>query len=325
MSGKKVGANTGGFRASLERNVFVFAAGIVITTAGITFEVLRNLYGTQIQNIQTTNQVTVKGLEGQLASINRRAAGGDFLNVEKMIIPDSRRAEIAPSAQFFGKDMFYAMTPDRWSYSELRDTDLWNTIYGATGTRPDNQVTGLSPMHVWRRGPFVTVSGNDYIHNIAPLITVQRFPAKDLLAHLGIEDPVSPPKELNVESRNVLKSLRSASIFHGDAVGALLTQNLSYVFEQLRFASGATVNLVTINKVSNVLYCQILITLTNGSLQGIHFDKYYLSVESIVLSAGDSVYVVFDVLPSNDPAPRGPVAAELTEWLNSFSVISRGF
>ena len=67
----------------------------------------------------------------------------------------------------------------------------------------------------------------------------------------------------------------------------------------------------------------MLITLTDGTVGKRKFDHYYISLENIVISTEDNLCVITDVVPSDDPAPRGPVAAEVSEWLNSFALISQ--
>ena len=261
--------------------------------------------------------------DAQLASINRKLAGGDYLNVAKFVIPRSERSHIASADKFFGSDQFYAAMPPEWSYEKMKDVDLWNTMYGQPGEKPDNPVTGIVPIHVWRRGPFLRLEGNGIINNIAPLITVQRFANKQLLGELGIEtSPSSPSADESPETKKPLGDIHPPTIFKGDIVGAVLAESFSLVFDNLRFVAGVSVDLVTINKVGNVLYCQILITLTNGAVGGKKFDVYYLSTETIVISTRDNVYVISDVIPSDDPSPRGSVAAELTRWLDDFAILS---
>jgi hypothetical protein len=225
--------------------------------------------------------------------------------------------------KFFSSELFYAAMPPGWSYRKMSDVDLWDTIYGQEGAKPDNPLTAIVPIYVWRRGPFTRLEGNGIINNIAPLITVQRFPNKQLLVELGIETPPLPhsPNE-SPEMKKLLDDIHLPTIFKGDIVGAVLAQNFSLVFDNLRFVEGVSVDLVTINKVGNVLYSQILITLTNGAIGGKKFDVYYLSVENIVISTRDNLYVISDIIPSDDPAPRSSAAAELTQWLNDFAILA---
>jgi hypothetical protein len=310
------------FRASVENHPIGFAALLVVASGAICFAVMSYFHGAEITNLNQQHTAEVTGLQNQLASINRKLAGGDYFNVAKLMVPRSERSRISPNAKFFSTELFYASTPPGWGYQQMKDIELWNTIYGKEGDKPDTSVTAIAPLHVWKRGPFVHLEGNKIINNIAPLITVQRFPNKELLTELGIDTPGSDLSGKTPEIKRLLNGLHMPTIFQGDIVGAVLAQNFSLVFDQLRFVEGVNVDLVTINKVSNVLYCQILITLRNGSVGNAKFERYYLSLENIVISTKDSLYVICDIVPSDDPAPRGPVAAEVSEWLNDFAILS---
>jgi hypothetical protein len=300
-----------------------FTATLVVATGTLVAGVMGAFWHAHVETLTERHATEVAGLHNQLASINRKLAGGDFLNVAKFLVPASERSRIAPSDKFFSSDLFYAAMPPGWSYEEMKDTALWNSIYGTEGDKPDNVLTGISPIHVWRRGSLVHLEGNGVINHIAPMITVQRFANKEILTHFGIDSPTPMSGDETVETKKLLDELRRPTIFQGDIVGAVLAQNFSIVFDQLRFVKGVSVELVNINKVANVLYCQVLITLSDGSIDGKKFDQYYLICENTVISSRDYLYVISDVVPSEDPSPRSPAAAEVTQWLNEFAIISQ--
>lgn len=307
----------------IQEHPLAFAVRTIVGTTVVASGLMGFMWHANVDNIGERHKAEVSALENQLASINRKLAGGDFLNVAKFLIPATERSKIPSTDKFFSKESFYAAMPPGWEYEEMKDIDLWNAIYGTMGDNPDNTLTGIVPIHVWRRGPLARLEGNGMINNIAPMITVQCFPNKELLSQFGIDEREPRSKDESPERKELLDSLRQPTIFQGDVVGAVLAQNLSLIFDHLRFVENVNVELVTINKIGNVLYCQVLITLSKGSIGGRPFEHYYLIYENTVISTRDHLYVVSDVVPSDDPSPRGPVAAEVTRWLNDFAIISQ--
>jgi len=149
------------------------------------------------------------------------------------------------------------------------------------------------------------------INNIAPCIWVQSVPAAEMV------------EQLNLRSRDdTADGTRLGTMFQGDIIGAMLNETLSTVFTGLRFASETNVKLLNISKVSNVLYCQILLTLNDVTVGPTHFARYYIIFETIVISARDRVYTFCDFQPSDEPVPRGAVPAEVTAFLNNFTILS---
>ena len=102
----------------------------------------------------------------------------------------------------------------------------------------------------------------------------------------------------------------------------MLAQTFANVFKKLTFTSDTHASLLSINKVSNVLYCQFLLTLNNVTIESQHRDSYFINLEVIVISVKNNVYTISDLIPSDEPMLRGPVPAEVTEWLNGFAVFS---
>jgi hypothetical protein len=90
----------------------------------------------------------------------------------------------------------------------------------------------------------------------------------------------------------------------------------------LTITSETQASLLNINKVSNVLYCQFLLTLHNVTIDSRKLDPYFINLEMIVISTKNNVYTICDLIPSEEPMLRGPVPAEVTEWLNGFAVFS---
>jgi hypothetical protein len=69
------------------------------------------------------------------------------------------------------------------------------------------------------------------------------------------------------------------------------------------FASETNVNILNSSKISDVLYCQILLTLNDVTVGPTRFARYYIIFETIVISPRDRVYKICDFQPSDEPMP----------------------
>ena len=297
-------------KQQVESHWLLYLVGTVITTLAIAVPVMLWICHEKVDSL-------TRDYEGKMASINRRLAGGDYLNVSKFLIAPDERDKVPPNSKFFPEESFYAPEPAGWTYKKMSDTDFYNTIYGEAGDKQTSQITQLAPMHVWVRGKWSSVKNHDLIRNIAPVIVIQAIPTKDLIDQLNLAAPFTGEVEKPIQDPG------SKMVFKGDIVGAMLTESLYNLFNTLHFASNTNVNLLTVNKVKNVLYCQVLLTLRDVSVASRPFSRFYVNVEIIVISTSDTVYALCDFQPSNEPLPRGPVAAEVTQWLDGFAILTR--
>ena len=201
------------------------------------------LCNTRIDSLTLQHQTEIKGLDTLAGMDQSESRRGRLSQRCKADLRRTELSKIPAYSVFYDEDGFYAMTPTGWDYKKMRDVDLWNTMYGAPGNKPDNTLTELAPVHVWQRGQFLPLSGNSVIHNIAPLITVQRFPNKKILTALGLENPFPTDIHDSDPFKRAMAKIKP-SVFQGDIVGVVLGREFSAIFEQLRFVEGVGVELV---------------------------------------------------------------------------------
>jgi hypothetical protein len=297
-------------RQRVEDHWLLYLLGVIIASAGVTAGLMNFVCNTRLEG-------TKRDYESKMASINRRLAGGDYFNISKLLITRDEREKVPSASKFYADESFYAMDLPGWTYKKMADVDFYNTVYGESGDKPPNDITSLAPLHVWTRSEWTPVGNHDLIHNIAPVILVQCLPTNELIEKLNLAAPFTG------EHEKPIKDPESKMIFQGDIVGAMLTQTFSGFFDALHFGSNTHVNLLTVNKVKNILYCQILLTLRDVTLNDRRFPRYYINFETIVISTPDNVYTLADFQPSEEPLPRGTIAAEVTEWLNGFAIVSK--
>jgi hypothetical protein len=294
----------------IEDNLIVYLIGLLILWGGAIAVPIKYFANQKLE-------ITKREYETKLASINRRLAGGDYFDVSKILITADERNKVPPTSKFYDDDSFYAIDLPAWTYKKMSDVEFYNTVYGEEGNKPSSDITKLAPFHVWTRGKWIPVDKHDLVHNLAPVIIVQCLPVKELNEQLNLREPFTG----NLEKP--IKDPESGMIFPGDIVGAMLTDTFYSLFQTLHFGSNTHVNLLTINKVKNVLYCQILLTLRDVIVGSQPFNRFYVNFEIIVISTPDTVYTVCAFQPSDSPTPRGSVAAEVTEWLNGFAILSK--
>lgn len=294
-------------KTHVESNPFAYLIVVAVSVGGLVFSVVSYFCSEKLAMTELTHKEKMAESENRLASINRKLAGGDYMDVAHFVVHPGDRNRLPPQSRFYPDDSFYAPTPQGWAYKKTTDKEFFASIFAEQGQKQVNEYTGLAPVHVWTRGALVPVGNHDVIQNFAPCIYVQRLPIADLTIQLNLE---------------AAKHSQSATLFEGDIIGSMLAQTFSNVFKTLTFTSDTQASLLNISKVSNVLYCQFLLTLHNVTIDSRQLDSYFINLEVIVISTKNNVYTISDLIPSDEPMLRGPVPAEVTEWLNGFAVFA---
>src|SRR4051812_29213119 len=91
-----------------------FAVRTIVGTTVVVSGVLGFIWHANIDNLTERHKGEISNLENQLASINRKLAGGDFLNVAKFLIPATERSRIPATDKYFSEEFFYAAMPAGW-------------------------------------------------------------------------------------------------------------------------------------------------------------------------------------------------------------------
>jgi hypothetical protein len=293
--------------AQLERHPFRALLAFTILVGGTVFSVVHYFDSQRLEATKHDYDLKLTDSENKLASINRGLAGGDYINVARLVVHRGERNRVPLQSKFYADDSFYAPDLRAWIYKKTTDREFFTSIFGEEGKKQINELTGLAPVHVWTRGALVPVGNHDVIQNFAPCIYLQRLPIDELTVQLNLE---------------AAKNSQPAALFQGDIIGAMLAQTFANVFKTLTFTSDTQASLLSITKVSNVLYCQFLLTIRNVTVDSRKLDSYFVNLEMIVISTNNNVYTICDIIPSEEPILRGPISAEVTEWLNAFAVYS---
>jgi hypothetical protein len=229
------------------------------------------------------------------------------MNVEHFVLHRGDRKNVPQRSKFYPEDSFYAPELPGWIYQKTTDIEFFMSIFGAEGQKQINEITSMAPVHVWTRGPMKPVGNHEVFQNFAPCIYLQRLPVDELTVQLNLE---------------AAKNSQPARLFEGDIIGSMLAETFSNVFKKLTFTADTQAALLSVTKISDVLYCQFLVTIHNVTIDSRVLPSYFVNLEMIVISTPKNVYVISDLIPSEEPVLRGPVPAELTEWLSGFAVFA---
>lgn len=288
------------FRKRIENNVYWYLLGVGLACVVGTWTFASSLHSQRFEAAKTA-------YDSKLASIDRNLAGGDLMKVEHFLLRRGDRKGVPGRSKFYAEDSFYAPDVPGWIYQKTTDREFFMSIFGEEGQKQVNEITSIAPVHVWTRGPLKPVGSHDVIQNLAPCIYVQRLALDELTVQLNLE---------------AAKHSQPSSLFEGDVIGSMLAQTFANVFKTLTFTADTQASLLSISKVSNVLYCQFLLTIHNVTIDSRTLPSYFVNLEMIVISTPKNVYTIYDLIPSEEPVLRGAVPAEVTEWLSGFAVFA---
>jgi hypothetical protein len=189
-------------------------------------------------------------------------------------------------------------------------------------------VSQIAKLHIWRpKAKPIQLDGANF-KQIFPYVFVQcfSFDQLDKLARLstgesavlasGIGDN-TPAEHVDEEvdfHNNYEKYLRN------DVVGSIFTIKLYTMAIMAQFPK-QSVTLLNVQKVGNVLYSQVLITLHDLKADSKHYDNYYIKEEIIIVATPNGVALIQTFIPSDDPSFRDPNSTIITSWLQDFRVV----
>jgi hypothetical protein len=78
--------------------------------------------------------------------------------------------------------------------------------------------------------------------------------------------------------------------------------------------------IVKLQKIGNVVYVQFLKTVRDVTVGRRHYEKYFLRQELILVSDGETLYVIQTYVPTADPSTRGDVYGRITEWFAKLAI-----
>jgi hypothetical protein len=329
------------FKKSIEKNPMTYLVTCIIATASLTAGVQQYFVGEEAKITNAKHISEVDDLNSKLASLRRGLPGSEFLDIRNILYSPGAKVNAPPGSSTFFPEQFYApKAASDWLYEETSELALLNDLSG--GQLQSGLPSGLQSastllkVHAWRGKKVFQIKEHEFFKKVYPLISVEKVLNGQFHAILGFAaQDIDQNKSLTLESRTedakkALEKPQSDSedfvnsldkIFRGDVVGTFFTSQLSAQLMAAVVSPKTRFNLVEVQKVGNVLYAQILVTLKNVNVDGQSCPEFYLRKEMIVIALPDGAVVVQTLVPSADPAPRDIAFAEISKWLTDFRVV----
>jgi hypothetical protein len=112
------------------------------------------------------------------------------------------------------------------------------------------------------------------------------------------------------------------SQFRGDLVGNELMLQLRLVQEFVLGSADSSVEIVNLQKVGNVVYVQLLLSFRDVTVGGLHYSKYYVRRELIMVSDQTNLYIIQTMVPTPDPSPNREIYSRLTKWFTKLAIFA---
>ena len=270
-----------GLKEKLENNIIIILVGVVITTTGITFGVNQYFVGQKTDLLKTEHDQDIRELESKLASIQRGISDNYFLDVRTFQLKgeDYPSSAIPTDSEFFSEDSFYAIRSlENWKYSKTSEAELVATLIGEELPEQYSKLARTMPIHLWRGNDELEIKGHDSFVKMFPYALIQKIPYSKLGTLVGAGINFLEEDELPLEEDETVQDLIAdfEDLFRGDALGTLFTLLLNAQLAGALMSPQTEFRIVTIQKVGNVLYAHMLITLKDLEVNGVFYDKYYI-------------------------------------------------
>ena len=308
----------------VESNPFVYIITVAIAVAGLVAGVQQYFAAQASKELESKYQVEVKELQTRMASINRGTGEKrDFIDVKTFLRPKSGGAPVvSPTARFFPEDEFYASSAESyWTYSKTTEGELIEELMGRPLPRALAGLGSAVPLHLWKGKGQFTVDGSPVIRSAFPFIQVQRVPMSDFAKIISLI-PAKPDEQRLPEDDDREAFLQGAErMFRGDVVGVLHAGFMNTQIGMPMQDKRATFELLSVQKVGNVLYAKSMVTLRDVPVDQRPGSRLYLSRELILVSNVSDVYLISAFVPGLDPAVRGEAFMKVTEWLDDLAIL----
>jgi hypothetical protein len=267
----------------------------------------------------------INTLESELTSIRRGLGESNFLDIRSFVYPKDRLAllKVNPKSKYVSDENFYAILDfPNWQYER---TTLEEFVHSETGDEMPptlKKMSGKTPVHTWKAAQFLAVKGPHDYSESGPEIMIEKLP---------YASTVPPSKE---DFSKFAKEVMGAELkpdeapdlayferlFRGDMATVQLAGFMQSNLEQFVDSTGIDTRLVELEKVGNVLYLQILVTIHDATVNGKKLPIFFVRNEEIIITDKNAMTLIIITVPSADPAPRGPAYAQIQEWFSGLAI-----
>jgi hypothetical protein len=302
------------FKERIEQSAMKVVVVTIIATVTVSGSLQQYYYTKEKDGYQRK----IDEAEAKFNSIQRGLTMSTRLDVRGLQYKSGDVAsQISPQVQYFSDDTFYATKDQTWKFEKTNEFALMEQVMGLQDKdfpADFKKVAAQIPAYVWHDVKNAThVSGSSYLKNVGPFVMLEKLSSAQLSVLISsIDRDVSEAdkKETNEFSKGFVSEL----------ITNLLAEKLLSQMES-SISTGLTFQVGSIQKADNVLYTQWIVTMHNVSVNGVHYDKYYLRQELVLLGYEGGCYAIQTMIPSADPAPRGEAFANITKWFGDFHAV----
>ena len=334
-------------KKAVEKHPLTYILSCIVAAVIVTAGVMGYFAEQHTKLLNTKHQFEVDELNSKLASIRRGIPGDEFFDVRKLIYSPNSESNMPPKSSVYFPEGFYATTSHGvWSYRQTTELALVCDIAGCSPKdvpKHIQEAATLGKVHLWKTGNELSIEGHGLFKKSYPFIGVEKLTfdilrlavesgakqeeeelseAMKKLALLGVK-----PEALNAiekeekEGEPDAKVKRAEGLYRDDIIGAFFSTHLKgLVTTPIDFPNTA-VSLVTLQKVGNVLYAQVLVRLKDVKVGGRPLSEFYITRELIIISTPDGAYLIDTFVPSEDPSRRAQTFGAVTTWLNDFRIV----
>jgi len=331
-------------REHIEKNPFVYLIGIVVATVGISISADQYFCQKAANLLKAQHRLEVDQLHTRLASIDRRISGGDFLDIRSMAITKDEQREVPQNSEYISElNAYVTNDKDFWVYEKMKRVELdlnsidmgqsWEQIKDSI--RKSDMYINSPLIHVWSRKDRTSIRSEKWGGSVPlslvlfPYVAIQKMSITDFLEKYKLSVMIPAEKEKDVKqdkTRHISLELLN-KYYRGDVVGVLFVevweqlQKQNSILEQFRDRMDIQLELLTAQKIGNVLHCQAKTTFNDVLANDKPLRQYYMHTEIFIFLTSEHIFMIWANLPSHEPLPRGEYSSKVTQWFSDLAIL----
>jgi len=236
--------------------------------------------------------------------------------LKSRLLTDRTVAPADPEAQPFEEGRFYAARPHPpWVFETTTEAVVRDSLVGRPAPTAVHDREKLNPaIYLWKVSEPVAVEGHAFYRSLYPFVFVQPIdPARHAETQLKTWEDV---REIMPQAQydDLVKQISD-----GSDVGRLIIERLHWQIEFSRTTRNTNVHVEKIEKLDNVVYCELRTTIYDVTVNNRRHKRYFINEQYFFVSSLNIVLFVRVVLPS-DTVQSPEHRNEVKKWLSHLYV-----
>jgi hypothetical protein len=308
----------------IERNPIIYLLISAISVSAVAVGVAEYFCRQRMDIANQKSELRISTLEGELTSIRRGLGESKYLDIRTFVFSKDRFAvfRASPKTKYIPADNFYAIVDlPGWQYKSTSFGTLVREEFGDELSPAAAKVLGKNRVYYWKATEGLTVTGAGDYSKSGPNIFMQRYPTARA-AGVSNEDYAKFMKEMagvDLKPKDLADS-SDLKGYHADMAAFQLATLMQLHLGDFVGTPDSDTQLIELEKVANVIYLQLLVTVRQASVNGKKLSVFFVREEQIIISDQEAVTQIVITVPSADPAPRGPVYTQIQEWFSGLAI-----